>query len=225
MYPELRIMLNKDFDKKICLEFLNTEIAGVNFGDGIIKTHPQLSVINNLDIISAQKIIDQYFDQFYLKNSQQIEETIKTTISDWDKIKKSFFEACDKYFDNHPWPKGKYEAYLSIINCNPRFLEDKTFQFYWKYNEGTLNVIFHEMLHFLFFDLSTTIFSKTNIKSQKIWELSEVFNGLIMFEPEFIKITGNNKVEQYPNLINLQKQMDKVWKENKSAINFIRNML
>lgn len=225
MYPQLKIELNKDFDKKICLEFLNTKMAGVNFGEGIIKIHPQLSIIKGKDVKSAKKIIDQYFDQFYLNNSKQIEETIKIVVSDWDKKNKSFFEACDKYFDSHPWPKGKYEAYLSIINCNPRFLEDKTFQFYWKHDKGVLSVIIHEILHFLFFDLLIKISPKVDTKSQKIWELSEVFNGLIMSEPEFIRITGNNKVKQYPNLINMQKQMSELWKENKTAGHFIKNML
>lgn len=79
----------------------------------------------------------------------------------------------------------------------------------------------HEMLHFLFFDLVEKLFPNININTQKMWEISEVFNGLIMQESEFVEITGVRDPGQYPDLIKLQKGFEAVWKKRKKANEFL----
>ncbi|MBU0998364.1 hypothetical protein KJ570_02450, partial [Patescibacteria group bacterium] len=183
MSPRLVVKLNKDFDKAICDEFLNRSEAGVDFGVGIVKIHPKLLPAQKaLEKQFPIKKIDKYFDAYYKTNDEELQESVKKAQTDWDKISEKFYKACDKYFDKHFWPKGKYEAYLSIIDCNPRFLHNKTFQVFWKHKKGFVFMAMHEMLHFLFFDLVEKLFPNININTQKMWEISEVFNGLIMQE-------------------------------------------
>jgi hypothetical protein len=225
MYPHLKILLNKDFDKKTCFDFLNTKAAGIDFGDGIIQIHPKLSKTREMDELSAKNLISEYFDQFYLEHQDELEQTRKEAENTWLKKQESFFRACDRYFENHPWPEGKYEAYPSIINCNPRFLEDKTFQFYWHHPKGFLSVAVHEMLHFLFFDLARKPIPSINSEDQKLWAISEVFNGLIMEEVEFTQIIGTQKPEQYPDLIKTQEELRNTWDKNKKVKSFILSAL
>lgn len=209
--PQLRIELNKEFDKEICGSFINRQNAGVDFGKGIIKLHPNLTLNN----------ISEYFDSYYKQHKTELLMIVDQCQSKWDGISDGFFLACDKYFGNLLWPKGEYKAYLSIINCNPRFLENKTFQVYWKHPDGFVYVAAHEMLHFLFFDLVQRLLPTIDINDRKIWEISEVFNGLIMREPEFVEITGVLNIMQYPDLAELQIKLTDVWEKNKNARKFI----
>ena len=41
---KLRFFLNKDFDKFMTVQFLDEKGGGVDFGKGIIRLHPTLSV-------------------------------------------------------------------------------------------------------------------------------------------------------------------------------------
>lgn len=225
MYPRLKILLNKDLDKKICFDFLNIKAAGIDFGEGIIQMHPKLSEALKLNELSAKNLISKYFDQFYLEHQDELGQSKKEAENIWLKKQESFFKACDKYFEHQPWPKGKYEAYPSIINCNPRFLEDKTFQFYWCHPQGFLSVAVHEMLHFLFFDLAKRLIPDINSENQKLWAISEVFNGLIMEEAEFAQIIGTQIPDQYPDLISVKKELGDVWNKDKKAKSFILSTL
>jgi hypothetical protein len=225
MYPQLKILINIDFDKQNCFAFLNTKAAGVDFGGGIIQMHPKLSEALKLDELSAKNLISKYFDQFYLEHQDELEQSKKEAENAWLKKQESFFKACDKYFENHPWPEGKYEAYPSILDCNPRFLDNKTFQFYWQHPQGFLMVAAHEMLHFLFFDLAKKLIPDINPEDQKLWSISEVFNGLIMGETEFTQITGIQKPEQYPDLVKTQEELRGIWNKNKEAKGFILSTL
>ena len=225
MSPRLKVGLNKEFDKLICGKFINRKKGGIDFGEGIVKVHPKLFPEKVPRGKKSNEIISNYFDSFYKRHNSDLLETVKESQDAWNNISPSFYKACDLYFNGHPWPKGKYFAYLSIINCNPRFLGDKTFQVYWKHEDGFVFVAVHEMLHFLFFDLMEKLLPNIDIKSEKAWKISEVFNGLIMNEPEFVEITGKKDSGQYPNLIQLQKQLQKVWNSNKKADRFLLSTL
>ena len=225
MYPKLKIQINKGLDKQICFDFLNNKAAGVDFGGRIIQMHPQLSEALKMDELSAKDLISKYFDQFYLEHQDELEQAKKEAENAWIKNQASFFKTCDKYFENHPWPEGEYEAYPSIIECSPRFLENKTFQFIWRPSQIFVYTAVHEMLHFLFFDLAEKLVPSINSENQKLWNMSEVFNGLIMEEVEFTKITGVQKPAQYPDLVKMQEELRGIWNKNKEAKGFILSTL
>src|SRR3989344_5023060 len=99
MYPHLKVGINKEFDKVMCLKFINRKKAGIDFGSGIIKVHPQLSGIETKTVEDQKSQINQYFDDFYGQNTAEMEACRNRFVEDWDKEESKFFKLCDKYFD------------------------------------------------------------------------------------------------------------------------------
>ena len=98
-----------------------------------------------------------------------------------------------------------YKGYISIFDCNPRFVETKDFQVFYKRSiENKLAVVFHEILHFAFFDYCDTNFSEKvknlDKNSGKFWELSEIFNIIVLNTEPFINITNQEEKLFYPQL-------------------------
>lgn len=224
MYPQLKVGINKEFDKVMCLKFINRKKAGIDFGAGIIKVHPELTGIDEKDIDIQKDMVDKYFNKFYENNQNLLEKTRDKFAKDWNKVGPIFFELCDKYFNKMKWPEGKYIGFLSIISCNPRFLEDKTFQVYWKNKKGFLPVAIHEMLHFIFYESVLTYYPRVNMKSEEIWKISEVFNILILKQPDFIEITGDAEPSAYPDLLELQQRLDPIWESSKNIETFLKEV-
>ena len=125
MTPKISYKLNKALDKKMALAFLNVKAGGVNFFNSIIGVHPELKGINKQSKNKQKEIIDKHFNAFYKEHNQYLNKRIKEFQTDWNKVEKKYFQAITKIFKNYPWPKGKYIGYLSIIDCNPRFLNNK----------------------------------------------------------------------------------------------------
>ena len=202
MIPKISYKLNKSLDKKMALAFLNVKAGGVDFSNGIIGVHPELEGIKNKKKSEQQKIINSHFDNFYKENNHYLNKRIKKFQTEWNKVEKKYFQEIAKIFKNHPWPKGKYIGYLSITNCNPRFLESKTFQVFYFHPEGSVAVTAHELLHFIFYDYClkkhTKMFKKLDPNNGIFWDLAEIFNAIILSNPEFIKIHKIKKQSNYP---------------------------
>lgn len=211
MYPTLKVKLNKELDKKVCLQFINFQKAGIDFGRGIITIHSGLREVKKFSGKLQSDFVSKYVDSFYEKNNQELKNTGILAIEQWGVKAGVFFRITDKYFNKHPWPKGKYIAYLSIFNCNPRFLEDKTFQVFWKHPKSFISIAAHEMLHFLFYDYFLTKFGKEKFTNESLWKLSEVANYLLLKEKEFIEITSDSQPDLYPDLLYLAYKLAPVW--------------
>src|SRR3989344_681093 len=90
-----------------------------------------------------------------------------------------------KYIDE--FYKENNKGYVSIFDCNPRFVDDKSFQvFYKKSGSDKLRVCFHEITHFAFFDYFEKLFPaeyrSLDRNSGVLWELSEVINVILLNE-------------------------------------------
>ncbi len=92
-----------------------------------------------------------------------------------------------------------------------------------------LFTIFHEMLHFIFYDFAIKIFPKNfkhlNTEEGVFWDLAEVFNVVIQDSDDFVKLHGKIKNLGYPNhtkLINLGKIL---WKKNPDVKHWIVSMV
>jgi len=144
--------------------------------------------------------------------------------SEWDGVADSFYSACKKYFNNFSWPEGKYSAHLSIINCNPIFYKHKAFQVFWKYPLGFTAIAVHEMVHFLFYALVLDLLPEIDIKDKKVKQIAEVFNGILFKEKEFVNIV-EKPVPQYPDLINLQGELEQTWNKDKNAKSFVLSVI
>lgn len=120
-----------------------------------------------------------------------------------------------------------YIGFISIFDCNPRYFETKSFQiFYKKTNLEKLEVVFHECLHFAFFEYYDKFFKikteKLNKNSGKLWELSEIFNVIILNQKEFRDILKREEKLFYPDLKDKLITVKKIWNENHDNMkNFI----
>jgi len=202
MQPHIKFKLNKELDKKIALLFLNVKAGGIDFSNCIIDVHPELKRIKKKNQVIQKKIIGNYFDTFYQKYKDYLRKRTKDFQKDWNKIEKKYFKTVARVFKNHLWPKGDYIGYLSIVNCNPRFIKNKTFQVFYFHPEGVVSVVAHELLHFIFYDYClknhAKIFKKLNTDKGIFWDLAEIFNAVILSQPEFIKIHQIKRPLYYP---------------------------
>jgi len=223
-YPKLKFKINKELDKKMCFNFLGAKAGGIDFGAAIIKDHPSLEKLNELNIEEKISLINKYVDNYYFKYRQVLNRFLKKFKTEWQSVEDQFYLETNKIFKDYPWPKGLYICYLSIFDCGPRFLENKTFQVFYRHSYGLKFLAFHEMLHFIFYDYLEKKFAKeiANISTEKIWVLSEVFNNIIFSTPEFIKLT-EKKPYFYPEHIEITRKLSLIWTQTNNINLFLKN--
>lgn len=221
---KIRFYLNKDLDKFMAVQFLNEKAAGVDFGKGIVKLHPDLANVAEMDEKQKESIINKYFDEYYKKNRKDLQERLLLFRKEWRKIEKSFFNISELLFNGFPFQEGMYIAYLSIIDCNPRFLESKTFQvFYKKDINNAIHTIAHELLHFIFFDFLNQKLSKESkvLSEEKIWDLSEIFNVILLKLDVFKGFIDKKVIKSYPDHEKYLVSFEKAYKESVNTKDFI----
>ncbi len=195
--PHVNFEMNKEMDYWAVGEFLTFD-PNDPISNTILDTHPSLKDALNLDSAEKMSFYKNYVDGVYAGKEEELIDTKKDLQKSWDLVEQEFLDETAKIFDNHPWPKGSYTGFLSIFNCNPRFLEEKTFQIYYKHPEGLVYVCTHEMLHFMFYDyLEKNPKLIETLPESMIWNLSEIFNVIILEKPEFVGITGNTNPSPY----------------------------
>jgi hypothetical protein len=229
MNPKVKFTLNKALDKEMALEFLDIKQGGVNFSQNITGVHPELLGIKKLTRAAKRAAIGKHFDSFYLEHSKYLNKKVSEFASDWQRVEKKFISATGVVFHDHPWPKGKYKGYISIVACNPRFLKDKTFQVFYFNPLGVRYVTAHEMLHFIFYDYTLKkyprIFKRLNPNEGKYWDLAELFNDVILQTPQFIRIHGIKKATSYPSHRKYLPAMSRLWKKTKNIDAWITGAL
>ncbi|MFH1657589.1 MAG: hypothetical protein ABH919_03915 [bacterium] len=222
-YPKLIFKENKTLDLEVALSFKNIKAGGVNFREtGILAPHPSLKKYKTL----SQTVLKNYISSYYLEHKEELSCTCKKTEGEWKNIAPKFFSLTKELFHNSPWPKGKYICYLSIWNCNPRNLQAKTFQIFYK-NKFCRETIIHEMLHFMFYDY---LFKNYKICKEKkyletIWNISEVFNVVIQNSPLWRKILKTEEEEAYPAHKELVRKMKQKWKTKQDIDYLIKEVL
>ncbi|MCX6783467.1 MAG: hypothetical protein NT141_00080 [candidate division WWE3 bacterium] len=212
-HPSLKFELNKEMDYWTAKEFV----------EPIIKRHPDLASLKQTQKELWPEKIKEYVDSYYTDHDQEIKAVLEKTQTKWDEIYKEFYQAVDRLFDRHPWPKGEYLGFASIFDCNPRFLGNKTFQFFYNHQEGTIYVAAHEMLHFMFFDYAFKHFPK--LTEDDLWDLSEIFNVIILSRPEFVAITGNSSPRAYRDHLKDIQKYTNLWKNSKDVKGLIKSAL
>lgn len=216
----IKIFLNKELDYRTYENFCDFTVAGADFSAKIKKDHPEINLENHRE----------YIDSFYSKNQKVLEKSCEEINELILQKETGFFQAVYKLFETD-YSKTDYKGYLSIFDCNPRFIEDKTFQIFYRKNlSDKLEVIFHEILHFIFFDYCDKNFSaetkNLDKNSSKLWELSEIFNVIVLNLPEFQNILRKEEKLFYPNLSEKLEASKKIWTENNGNVfTFIKKYL
>ncbi len=214
-----KIEINKQLDYEVYADFCDFSVAGADFAGLIIKDHPEINLNN----------YKKYIDDFYF--SQKLEmfkkhDEIKIELA---KKQDRFFVELNKLF-NMDFSKDTYQGYLSIFNCNPRWPEKKAFQVYWKKDTlHALEVIFHESLHFAFFEYLDKNFADQinglDKNSGILWELSEIFNVIVLNLSQFREIIEVEEKLFYPQLQNKLSIAKEIWEESKDINKFITKYL
>jgi len=212
--PNLQFQSNNELDKWSC----NSNI----FYNSVIKDHPRLAEGKDLDPEAKKAFNDEYVDDYYITYRKELENAKDKMASDWLIISRRFFELTDKLF-GIPWPEGKYVCYLSIFNCNPRFIETKEFQVFYKHPATTNYVCAHEMLHFIFYSYVEKNFSREygKLGEKVIWKLSEIFDDVVLRLPEFVAITGQKDPAFYSETRQELDNAIKLWGETKTIRLFV----
>jgi len=208
----MKIKLNKKLDKEVYLDFCDTVIGGADFGKKIKVDHPNITEENYI----------KYIDDFYVLNNSELENVLKNTLSCFDEIKDILFGELKKYFGKD-YSRENYTCYLSIFNCNPRYLENKSFQVYYKRSDNMRKeVVAHELTHFAFYNFC----NKLKIKNDdNLWELSEIFNVIFLNFPSIQKAIGAEELLFYPDLKDKLEEIKKIWTKQPDAKNFIQTSL
>lgn len=208
----MKISLNKKLDKEVYLDFREGVTGGVDFGKKISRDHPDININN----------YNKYIDGFYLDHKNELDEILGETTKCFDDVKDILFSELQKYF-GHDYSKEDYTCYLSIFDCNPRYIESKSFQVYYKRPyDLRKEVIAHELTHFAFYDFCY----KNGIKDSKtLWELSEIFNVIFLNLPPIKAAIGAEELLFYPALREKLEIVKKKWNQHLGAKDFIESSL
>lgn len=223
----IKFELNKELDKQMALVFLSriAKVGGVDFSQGVTNPHPALKEVKTKEESDRKELINKYFDKYYEKHEDELKSDIIEFKNNWSRVELKFIKQINKIFKNPDLPKGKYIGYLSIINCNPRFLDSKTFQIFNKHLAGSNLVVAHEVLHFFFYDYANNkypeVFKDLDTNKGIYWMLAELFNDVILSLPEFVEIHGNKEVQSYPKHQEYSKYMKKLWNDNPDIDNWL----
>lgn len=223
--PHIRYQLNKSLDKKMALVFLNIKAGGIDFVNGIVNVHKELENITQKTSATKKKMINNHFDYFYQKHKKYLRGQVKKFQAEWNKKEKLYFKEVAKIFRGELWPKGKYFGYISIIDCNPRFLSDRTFQIFYYQPQGAIYTTCHELTHFIFYDYCLKkypdIFKKLNTEQGIFWDLAEIFNTVVLALPQFVAIHGHKKIAIYPEHKKAIVVLKKYWLKDKDIDKWI----
>lgn len=208
----MKIELNKQLDKEVYLAFHEASVGGVNFGKKIRDSHPAITMDNH----------SEYIDDYYSAHTEELTGVLGETNKCFDDVKEVLFSELHEYF-NHDYSQEDYRCYLSIFDCNPRYIENKSFQVYYKRPfDLRKEVIVHELTHFAFYDFCHSIGIKD---SKALWELSEIFNVIFLNLPSIRTAIGTEELLFYPELKVKLDQVKKVWVKQLGPKEFILTSL
>lgn len=222
---KLRFYFNKKLDELMAEEFLNVSGGGIDFGQNIFKIHPQLKSVKLLNSQQRKKTINAYFNNYYQTHKMAMRRKIKSIRDAWLKHEHEFIAITEDFFGSFRFPRGKYIAYASILNCNPRFLDLRTFQFFYKKPlADVIHTITHELLHFIFYDFVEKKLKKEakHLSEDQLWDISEMFNVVVLRSLQYRRIINQQFVIPYPDHRRYIRQFKKAYKNSQNAEEFIR---
>lgn len=217
----IKITLDKELDKETFLNFFELKAGGVDFGKKIIDDHGSINKEN----------YQVYIDDYYKNNHAELTTSLEDVNNSLQKSMGGFFDAVKDIF-KQDFSEKEYFGALSIFDCNPRYLDKNIFQVYYK--RGILNkqkVVYHEILHFIFFDYCDTelknLVAGLDKNSGIYWELSELFNTIVLNLPELQKFLKDPEDSVfYPKLKKILPVIEKIWNDsNRDIRKFVEKSL
>ncbi|HEX6976767.1 MAG TPA: hypothetical protein VF185_00205 [Patescibacteria group bacterium] len=226
-FPKVEFLLNEELDVIKLDKFLTHEKrrGGANFKEMLPKTHPQLMGYEKLDPEDRLEKLKDYVHSYYQEHAQDLDNLVEKINKEWIDYSPQFFKVAGKIFKDMVWPEGEYKGYLTISPPYPRYLNTKTFQFSSDTTERGIRIASHELLHFIFYDyvrkrylpdmtntLEREMEEKLEGKFQiPLWELSEIFNIVVLSGDEWGKATTKQSASGYPHLKDYVPKFNELW--------------
>ncbi len=215
----IRIELDQRADLETYRDFSNLTVGGADFGKKIRAAHPAISVENFQDYIRAYY---QDNEDLLVRGVREIQDAVGATSQD-------FFAAVHSVFDED-YSQNAYVGALSIFDCNPRFVETQSFQVFFQRDlAGKVGVVYHEILHFVFFDYCVRHCADAvrgrSVNDGSYWELSEILNVILLNQPAFQAIVGRPEKLFYPALAEIFPEIEKIWNDRPDMLPFVEKSL
>ena len=227
--PVIKLKFDKKLDQDLAWEFYsNPEFGGCDFWkERALPYHADLSKMESIK--NPKSFLNKYIIEYYKSHSLELKKLSKKTQERLDQSQEDFFKTVDKIFNHYPWPVKELTGVFSIFDFCPRFLDWGGFQIFIYDNRNMqLFTIFHEMLHFIFYDFVQKKFSDKfkNLSTEEglFWDLAEVFNAVIQDTDDFIKLHGKIDNLGYPDHKKLIVRGKKIWKENPNIEEWVDKM-
>ncbi|EKE20938.1 MAG: hypothetical protein ACD_7C00422G0002 [uncultured bacterium] len=228
--PAIQLKFDQKLDQNLAWDFYShPDYGGCNFWkERALYHHPKLLEIEIVK--NPKQFLNRYISEFYDSHFDEIKKCSHKTSTYLDKSQDNFFKTVDKIFNHHPWPKKKFTGLFSIFDFCPRFLNWGGFQiFLYDNRRMKLFTIYHEMLHFIFYDFATKSFPEKfknlNTEKGKFWDLAEVFNAVIQDTDNFIKLHGKIKNIGYPSHKKLILKGKDLWEKDQDLSRWIITMI
>lgn len=229
-YPIVNLKFNKKLDQEIAWEFYcNQKIGGCDFWEERAMRHHselfQVALSKN-----PNKFLKTYISNFYRIHDAEIQKLAENTAKYFYEKQDDYFSIVGKIFGGYPWPRDKFTGYFSVFDFCPRFLNSGSFQvFIYDTKILQLFTIFHELLHFIFYDFAQKSFPETfkkmDTEKGKFWDLAEVFNVVIQDSGDFIKLHGKIENIGYPDHKDLIIKGKDLWQKNPNLNQWITEMM
>src|SRR3989344_2633262 len=193
---KVTFIVNREYDKENLKFFLNyTSPSGQDSFAIAVQDYPELLKFREVE--NPEQQITEWVDKKYDDLGPELEKNCTDQERIWRVIEDRFFAKASELFDGHKWPRQEFTACLTLFS---RYRYDKETGIFFvprqNIRHGITGVCIHELLHFLFFDYCEKNF-KGKLSDEKLWDLSEVLNVLIMQSEPFGTWTGQ-KVRAYP---------------------------
>lgn len=206
-------------DNDVFSDFFGSSFAGVDFGKKIERDHPGIS----------NKNYSSYIDQYYTEHESEMNTAILSIEKSIMKTENVYWGYMQKIFD-HDYSGTNYTGYISIFDCNPRFPKTKSFQvFYRREPKDALGVIYHEITHFCFFEYIKSNLpyeiSSLDTNDGVLWELSEIFNHIVLNQPELIETIEQYDKISYTDLQEKTNEINKLWLNKNTLVEFISDSI
>jgi len=221
-YPKINFKVDKEMDKENIKFFLNYKSrSGHDSFLELVKFNPELKGLREKSKEEQEKVINEFIDRTYNKLEESLEKDKKEVVEPaWDDIAEEFFEASSKIFDGHKFSRSEYTAYLTIFWRFRYNLEKSYFYIPPNFKKTSLTLLtMHELLHFLFFDYWEKNFSG-RLDKDKLWDLSEILNVLILLDEPFVTLGGAKSIP-YPAHERKFAELKPIWNKRKSMKDFI----
>ncbi|MBI4918886.1 hypothetical protein HY837_03085 [archaeon] len=218
--PKITFKLNKEKDKENLRFFINYKSrSGTDSYEALVFDYPELKNLRDLPKEKQEKIINKFVEDKYKELSEELQLNLKEAIRIWKTIESYFFQEVQKLF-NHSWSRKEFTVYLTIFD---RFRYDLENGFFFvprnTKRRSITKVAMHELLHFMFFEYWKKHF-EGRLSEDKLWDLSEIFDVIILNKEPWIKFAGQ-KSQSYPAHEQKYKELNELFNKSKDLKEFL----